>query len=80
MYSRVSRITRLALTLACTSLMPIAMAAQDSAKPAAPASNAASAQSPSKWDLFAGYSYLAPKGNIITRDPAGQREVSELLR
>ena len=61
MYSRVSRITRLALTLACTSLLPLAMAAQDTAKPAAPAS----AQAPSKWDLFAGYSYLAPKGYII---------------
>ena len=61
MYSRVSRISRLALTLACTSLLPLAMAAQDAAKPAAPAS----VQAPSKWDLFAGYSYLAPKGSII---------------
>lgn len=61
MYSRVSRISRVALTLACTSLLPLAMAAQDAAKPAAPAS----AQAPSKWDLFAGYSYLAPKGSII---------------
>ncbi|MGA9585227.1 MAG: OmpA family protein [Terracidiphilus sp.] len=66
MYSRVSKFTRLALTLACTSLMPIAMAAQDSAKPAPPASNAPSAEAPSKWDLFAGYSYLAPKGDLIT--------------
>jgi len=61
MYSRVSRFTHLALALACTSLLPVALAAQDTAKPAAPAS----AQSPSKWDLFAGYSYLAPKGSII---------------
>jgi hypothetical protein len=61
MYSRVSRITSLALTLACTSLLPLAMAAQDTPKPAAPAS----AQAPSKWDIFAGYSYLAPKGLII---------------
>jgi len=65
MYSRVSKFTRLALTLACTSLLPIAMAAQDSAKPAAPASKAASADAPSKWDLFAGFSYLAPKGKLI---------------
>ena len=65
MYSRVSKFTRLALTLACTSLMPIAMAAQDSAKPAPAASNAPSAQAPSKWDIFAGYSYLAPKGDLI---------------
>ncbi len=61
MYSQVSKFTRLALTLACTSLLPLAMAAQDNAKPATPAS----AQAPSKWDLFAGYSYLAPKGSII---------------
>src|SRR5882757_4772902 len=67
MYSRVSKFTRLALTLACTSLMPIAMAAQDSAKPAPPpASTAPSAQAPSKWDLFAGFSYLAPKGSLVT--------------
>jgi outer membrane protein OmpA-like peptidoglycan-associated protein len=65
MYSRVTQFTRLALTLACASLMPLAMAAQDTAKPAAPASKPASAESPSKWDLFAGYSYLAPKGTLI---------------
>ena len=61
MYSRVSKLTRLALTLACASLMPIAMAAQDAAKSATASSNAPSAQAPSKWDIFAGYSYLAPK-------------------
>jgi outer membrane protein OmpA-like peptidoglycan-associated protein len=66
MHLRVSKFTRLALALACASLMPIAMTAQDSAKPAAPASNGPSAEAPSKWDLFAGYSYLAPKGNLIT--------------
>lgn len=71
MYSRVSKFTRLALTLASACLMPIAIAAQDSASPAAPApqaapaSKAASAEAPSKWDLFAGFSYLAPKGTLI---------------
>lgn len=71
MYSRFSKFTRLALTLASACLMPIAMAAQDSAQPAAPApkaapaSKAASGEAPSKWDLFAGFSYLAPKGNLI---------------
>jgi outer membrane protein OmpA-like peptidoglycan-associated protein len=57
--------------LAC--LVPMSMAAQDSSSQAPPppattphtAAAASSAQSPSKWDLFAGYSYLAPKGNII---------------
>ncbi len=65
MYSRASKYTRLALTLACASLIPMALPAQDTAKPAAAASTAPSAQAPSKWDLFAGYSYLAPKGNLI---------------
>ena len=65
MYSRVSKYTRLALTLACASLMPLAMAAQDSDKPAAPPSKPATAPAPSKWDLFAGFSYLAPKGSLV---------------
>src|SRR5579859_1424569 len=68
MYSRVSKYTRLALTLACASLMPLAIAAQDSAPPAAPApqpSKPATAPAPSKWDLFAGFSYLAPKGSLV---------------
>lgn len=71
MYSQVSKFTRLALTMASACLMPIAIAAQDSAQPAAPAPKAASAsgtasgEAPSKWDLFAGFSYLAPKGSLI---------------
>jgi OmpA family len=62
MYSRISRLTCLAITLACASLMPVALAAQESAKPS---TKAPSANSPSKWDIFAGYSYLAPKGDLI---------------
>ncbi|WP_348264608.1 OmpA family protein [Telmatobacter sp. DSM 110680] len=68
MFSRISKITRLALTVACASVMPIAIAAQDAAQPPAapaPAPKAASAPAPSKWDLFAGYSYLAPKGSLV---------------
>ena len=81
MYSRVSKYTRLALTLACASLIPMAMAAQDTAKPAAAASTAPSAQAPSKWDLFAGYSYLAPKGNIINNGTQQDYcEIGQLLR
>jgi hypothetical protein len=37
------------------------MAAQDAPKPAA---KAAPSESPSKWDIFAGYSYLAPHGTV----------------
>jgi hypothetical protein len=39
--------------------MPIAVTAQDAAKPA----KAPVTDSPSKWDIFAGYSYLAPKSS-----------------
>jgi hypothetical protein len=49
------------LALACAALLPMAMAAQDSAKPAA---KAPVSDSPSKWDIFAGYSYLAPHGTV----------------
>ena len=67
MHSRTSKFTRLALTLASAVLMPLAMVAQDAAKPATPAS---SADNPSKWDIFLGYSYLAPKGQISPTDNA----------
>jgi hypothetical protein len=42
-------------------LLPVAVVAQDSAKPAvkAPAGDSAS-----KWDIFAGYSYLSPHGTV----------------
>jgi outer membrane protein OmpA-like peptidoglycan-associated protein len=65
MYSRVSKIARLALALACSGLIPIALSAQDAPKPAAPASSGPSADAPSRWDIFAGFSYLAPKGDLI---------------
>jgi len=38
------------------------LVAQDAAKPAA--KTTPSADSPSRWDIFAGYSYLAPKGTV----------------
>ena len=58
----VSRILALLLMIA----MPVALAAQDSAKRAARASEDASA---SKWDIFLGYSYLSPHGDA-TVSPA----------
>jgi hypothetical protein len=42
-------------------MLPVALVAQDSAKPAV---KAAAADSASKWDIFAGYSYLAPRGTV----------------
>jgi hypothetical protein len=41
--------------------MPIALAAQSS-----PAAKGASEGSPSRWDIFLGYSYLAPHGTVAT--------------
>src|SRR5690242_5635287 len=65
MHSQTFKFTRLALALACASLLPISIAAQDSAQPAAAPAKAASANAPSKWDVFAGFSYLAPHGKLI---------------
>ena len=61
MKSRVSRYMNWVFTLAFIASMPLALAAQDAAKPAvkAPADDSAS-----KWDIFLGYSYLAPSGKI----------------
>lgn len=64
MYSRILKLSCLGLALAGAALMPMPTAAQDSAKPA----KASSADSPSRWDIFAGYSYLAPKGKQIAGD------------
>ena len=48
------------IAVACVATLPLAMVGQDNSKPAkAPAQN-----SPSKWDIFAGYSYLAPHGTV----------------
>lgn len=49
------------IAMASALLVPVAMAGQDSTKPAAKPS---AQDSPSKWDIFAGYSYLAPHGTV----------------
>ncbi|MGA8728180.1 MAG: OmpA family protein [Terracidiphilus sp.] len=56
------------LILACVATMPLALSAQNPAKPAA---TAPSAESPSRWDIFAGYSYLAPHGTVQVPQPNG---------
>jgi hypothetical protein len=68
MFSRISKLTCLAATLACAVFVPAALSAQEPAPasaPAKPPTKASSFDSPSKWDIFAGYSYLAPKGDLI---------------
>jgi len=59
MYAQVSKSVTRALALAFVALVPVALVAQSSPKSAA-------GDSPSKWDIFAGYSYLAPKGTVNT--------------
>jgi hypothetical protein len=56
-------------------MLPVALAAQDSAKPAA---KAPAGDSASKWDIFAGYSYLSPSGtvNVLQSDGATVLPVS----
>jgi len=55
------------LMLSLTLFLPGSAAAQDASRPAA--SPASAADSPSRWDIFAGYSYLAPKGTVDVVQP-----------
>ena len=68
MNTRVLKSVSQVVALACVALMPVALTAQDSTKPAA---MAPAGDSPSKWDIFAGYSYLAPKGTVDSVQPDG---------
>ncbi len=52
--------------IAVLALTPIGVAAQVAA-----AGHGPSSQSPSKFDLFAGYSYLSPKGTVQVPQPGG---------
>jgi outer membrane protein OmpA-like peptidoglycan-associated protein len=56
------------LTFVCLAVTPAALAAQDAPKPVPKASNADYA---SRWDIFAGYSYLAPHGTVNVPQPDG---------
>jgi outer membrane protein OmpA-like peptidoglycan-associated protein len=60
MYARVLKSVSLALVLTFSTLIPVTLAAQDSPKP----TKAAADDSASRWDIFLGYSYLAPKATI----------------
>ena len=66
MQTRVLKSAGRVLAFAILALLPVALAAQ-----AAPAARGGSNQSPSRWDIFAGYSYLAPKGTVPTTLPDG---------
>lgn len=64
------RLKSVCRTLAFASLAfaPLALAAQDTNKPA-PKTN--SGDYASRWDIFAGYSYLAPHGTVNVPQPNG---------
>jgi outer membrane protein OmpA-like peptidoglycan-associated protein len=67
MHSRVLKSVSRVLSLAIVALAPVALAAQ-----AAPAAKGTpSDQYASRFDIFAGYSYLAPKGTVNTPQPNG---------
>src|ERR1039458_9954202 len=59
MRSSVLRSVGRVLASVSVSLLPIAMAGQT-----APTARGTTNDSPSRWDIFAGYSYLAPKGTV----------------
>jgi outer membrane protein OmpA-like peptidoglycan-associated protein len=61
-----SRVTKsLVLAAAFTCLTAVGAFGQDKPAPKAPADDTAS-----RWDIFAGYSYLAPKGTVQVQQPA----------
>ncbi len=66
MYSRVKYMSQV-LSLAALILAPVAWGAQAAPATQGPASN----RYVSKWDIFAGYSYLAPKGTVQVPQPNG---------
>jgi outer membrane protein OmpA-like peptidoglycan-associated protein len=61
MTARVSKYVSLVFCLTLVALVPLALGAQDSAKPA---SKAPAGDSPSRWDIFLGYSALIPNGKV----------------
>lgn len=61
MFSCVTKSVCRFLALACVVSIPLALGAQDAAKPAA---KAQTGDSPSKWDIFAGYSFMAPNTKV----------------
>jgi len=66
-----------AIALAMLASMPIAAAAQDGPKPAPKTSQS---DSPSRWDIFAGYSYLSPKGTVQVLQLGGTTTLPETYK
>jgi outer membrane protein OmpA-like peptidoglycan-associated protein len=68
MYSQKLKSLSRTLAITCLAFTTIALAAQDAPKPAPKASLSDYA---SRWDIFAGYSYLSPKATVDVPQPNG---------
>ena len=77
MHSHVLKTLSRVFALTMLGLVPVALAAQEAPKPAAKASYA---DAPSRWDIFAGYSYLAPKGTIDVLQSDGVTVLPETFK
>jgi hypothetical protein len=71
MFSRVSKSVSRLLALACVVLIPLALGAQNSAKPAA---KAAVGDTASKWDIFGGYSFFDPNSHVDGTSKIGKKD------
>ena len=69
MHSHVLKSLSRVFAWALLGFVSVALVAQGAPKPA-PRSNSWE-DNPSRWDIFAGYSYLAPKGTVNTLQPGG---------
>ena len=58
MYARLLKTMSRVIALGCVAMLPVAVSAQTA--------KTAPGDSASKWDIFAGYSYLAPSGSVTT--------------
>jgi hypothetical protein len=68
MYSQTLKNLSRVLALACVVAVPVALAAQTTAKPT---NKTPGGDYASRWDIFAGYSYLAPHGTVEVPQPGG---------
>jgi hypothetical protein len=66
-HSCISNSALRALLLVSTAILPATLVAQ-----ATPSAQGTTNSNPSRWDIFVGYSYLAPKGTVTTINPANQ--------
>ena len=66
MHARIFKNLSSVVALACLAIVPQFLSAQS-----APAAKGSSDSSPSRWDLFVGYSYLAPSGTVSTTIGSG---------